>query len=219
MSHHEFAERILQLVAVAGDKRPSALLVQLDNLLRMIENDPLRQDWLKSSRVRAAVGEAYRELGDHAHAVEWLQLRQIELMVNSLDRTGNSKQHEIARGILKRLGAVDDPRLMVGEASDSGGAASAVSERHCLMGTSYLRQGIEESEPDRRSQLLKLASMSCIRGYVGKLEPRDHVDRRAYAFGSALLCSGLAVISGAEVEAMEASLKKVGRSDNSCQRP
>lgn len=232
MSHMELSERILQVVAVAGDKRCSALLSQLKALELRLRADPLRQAWLHSSRVRAAFGEAYRELGAHDDAVKWLQLgartaysrvqlRHIELMVNSLARLGEERAQIMGRDILERLEAIDDPQLLWPEPGGIGGAASAASERRCLRGSVQMRRAAPAPGQAQgwNIALLAEAAQFFAAGYVDKLAPlnglglqdaagRDHADRRAFALSNALLCWGLARLGGTEPEGVDMLLEQ-----------
>lgn len=218
MSPAELAERILQVVAVAGDKPRDALLMQLEELRSALQADAVRREWLRSSAVRAALGEAYRELGDHASAVLWfqrgarnaysrVQLRQIELMVNSMSRQTDAQSHRRAKAILQRLQAIDEPSLLVEPLMPAEHqAASAGSERACLLGSSLMRQVDVARGARGRRKLLLAACAEFLRGYVEKLEPRDLVDRRTYALSSALLCAALARAQGVAADAVLALL-------------
>ncbi|WP_144289900.1 CHAT domain-containing protein [Ideonella sp. A 288] len=223
MSPAELAERILQVVAVAGDKPRDALLMQLEELLATLAEDGLRKDWLRRSAVRTALGEAYRELGDHDRAVQWfqlaarnayskLQLRHVELMVNSLSRRPDARSHQLAQRIVERLAAIDDEQLQAEQTlaySDKG--ASAASERECLYGSSLMRQAVECSDPGQRKAQLLGAAERFVKGYRSKRqEPMDHVDRRAYALANALLCGALAVLQGADAAAVGTTLGGLG---------
>lgn len=218
MSENELADRVLQVVAVAGDKRRAALLMQLEELLATLRADPARRAWLERSRVRAAFGQAYRELGDHERAVQWLQagsrnaysrvsLREVELMVNSLSRIGSRDSHRIAVKILDQLEAIDHGGLLYtpeGQApllprSDPSGAQS---ERDCLRGSDRMRLAGRSRTPARRAERYAEACQLFTKGYAGKLQVADSADRRAYAMASAMLCAALALLHGAELDAL-----------------
>lgn len=219
MSRDELADRVLQMVALAGDKPRAALLMQLDDLEQTLSADPARQAWLEHSTLRSAFGQAYRELGDHASAVRWLQrgvrnaysrvtLRDVELMVNSLSRLGTPRSLDIAEQILDRLEATDDNELLYDATDHAPGDSSARSERECLRGSNRMHRALQvggdaASQPapalsaaqrKQRAQQYRLACAHFTTGYAGKLKPRDKADRRAYALSNAVLCGALALL-------------------------
>jgi hypothetical protein len=98
MSASELAARITQVQAVAGDKPAAVVCQQLDALVQTLQQaPPQRSAWLRDSRVRAALGMAYRALGEHRSAAAYLQLSartaysdlrigDLDALVNSLSR-------------------------------------------------------------------------------------------------------------------------------------
>ena len=208
MSEHELALRILQVVSVAGDKAADALLGQLDGLILALQRDPLRSAWLRSSAVRAALGEAYRELGAHRQALAWfkasgrsayssLQLRHVEQAANSLARLQHPQGHAGARQVLDlldRIDAIPDDKLGLPTLAAEESAASAKSERLCLLGSATLRQAADP-DPSRsnaqRARALFDAAVLFGRGYLRKLDPPDLTERQAYALSCAMLAAGL----------------------------
>jgi CHAT domain-containing protein len=234
MSREELADRVLQMVALAGDKPRAALLMQLDDLAQTLEADPVRQAWLDHSRLRSAFGQAYRELGDHAAAVRWLQrgvrnaysrvtLRDVELMVNSLSRLATPRSLDIAEQILDRLEATDDNDLLYDPADHAPGDSSARSERECLRGSNRMHRALQigtfpaglaqpslpATQRRQRAQQYKLACDHFTTGYAGKLKPRDKADRRAYALSNAVLCGALALLYRASRPSVLAQVERL----------
>lgn len=223
MSKYELASRILQMVAIAGDKPADVLLAQLDELIARLRDDPDRREWLRSSRVRAALGEAYRELGAHLKALTWfqraaktaysrLELRHLELGVNSLSRlqpedmtADQHAGHRAARSllaVLDRLDQLDASGLKVEPESRDEYAASAASERLCLQGSDCMRQAAAITDsPVGRGGLLYLAARAYRRGYISKVKRGDLAERRAFALSSALVAAGLTVLVGSRPHA------------------
>ena len=208
MSEHELAVRILQVVSVAGDKAADALVRQLDGLIQALQRDPLRSAWLGGAGVRVALGEAYRELGDHRQALAWfkasgrsayssLQLRHIEQAANSLARLQHPQGHAGARQVLDlldRIDAIADDELGLPALAGEQRAASAASERLCLRGSDALRQAADP-DPTRssaqRARTLFDAALLFGSGYLAKLDPPDLSERQAYALSCAMLAAGL----------------------------
>ncbi|RZU01009.1 CHAT domain-containing protein [Rivibacter subsaxonicus] len=154
MTSSEFADRILQVTSVAGDKPAAVLLAQLDELLAQIGADEQRKSWLDRSRVRAALGQAYRELGDHKQAARWFQLGarraysqvqigQLELLVNAMARAGGEDApaaRTAAEGIIRKLDSIAGDRDLQWPLSDEDqGRSTSGSERRCLEGGLVLR--------------------------------------------------------------------------------
>jgi hypothetical protein len=220
LSAQELADCILQVVAVAGDKPRDALLLQLDSLLEDLQRDPLRGKWLRRSQVRAAIGEAYRELADHQRAVQWLQLgmrnaysrvqlRHIELMVNSLSRLPDEDSQQLAQTILEKMKAIDDPALKRNPPEGQLDLNdTAASERACLLGSCHLRLALEPQPDEKRLAKLMEAATCFADGYGMKVKAADREDRRAYALANALLCAALATLLGAPKPKATQSLAK-----------
>ena len=227
MSRNELAERVLQVVALAGDKPRAALLMQLDELVAALQTDKVRCEWLQHSAVRSAFGQAFRELGDHERAVQWLQagtrnaysrvsFREVEFMINSLSRIGSERSHQVAERILDQLDAIDhgdllyttlDAPLGLLSATAPAGAApqraqavsGAKSERDCLRGSDRMHRARNASTRRARASHFAQACQLFTTGYAGKLQPRDAPERRAYAMANAMLCAGLALLHGASL--------------------
>ncbi len=227
MSRNELAERVLQVVALAGDKPRAALLMQLDELVATLQDDPVRRDWLQHSALRSAFGQAFRELGDHERAVQWLQsgtrnaysrvaLREVEFMINSLSRIGSERSHLVAGRILDQLDAIDHGDLLympltaplglpaastlLGSSPQFAQAVSgAKSERDCLRGSDRMHQARNAKTRRARATHFAHACQLFTTGYAGKLMPRDAPERRAYAMANAMLCAGLALLHGASL--------------------
>ena len=219
MSKHELAARILQVVAIAGDMPAAQLEQQLDALIDTLRADAERQEWLRSSRVRAALGEAYRELGAHLKAVTWLQraaktaysrleLRHLEMGINSLSRLRPEDQdpanphacHTMAKQLLNVLAGLDQldaSGLRIEPENEAEYAASSESERLCLEGSNHMRQAAAVQNPTTRAGLLFEAAKFYRRSYISKVDRSDLPERRAFALSCALVCAGLAVLSGA----------------------
>ncbi|CAN5179495.1 hypothetical protein BH11PSE9_BH11PSE9_21750 [soil metagenome] len=215
MSHREVASLINQVVAVAGDKPAAALLQQLDQLVAQLRADPARSGWLRSSSVRASLGEAYRELGDNRQAVEWwclaaheagskMQLRQIELLVNSLSREGEYEKaltmiHWLNQGRDKvpagsgRAAAHREPRSAPAVALQLTGTAH--SERECLEGSINLREAFDAADPAAAGDLLAQAALKFASGFAAKRVLGDFADRKVFALSNFLLCSALATLN------------------------
>jgi hypothetical protein len=56
--------------------------------------------------------------------------------------------------------------------------------------------------PTRRAERYAEACQLFTKGYAGKLQVGDSADRRAYAMASAMLCAALALLNGAELDAL-----------------
>jgi len=227
MSPNELADRVLQVVAVAGDKPRAALLIQLEDLVATLRADQARSPWLERSRVRAALGQAYRELGDHDRAVQWLQagsrnaysrvaLREVELMVNSLSRIGTDESHGIAGRILDKLDAIDEGGLLYTpegqvQVVPRGVPSAAKSERDCLRGSDNMRQACNARRPAEQVSRYVDACNFFTEGYGGKVTAGDAADRRAYALASAMLCAGLALLHGASLDDLNRKIDPLRR--------
>ena len=158
--------------------------------------------------MRAALGEAYRELGAHRQALAWfkasgrsayssLQLRHVEQAANSLARLQHPQGHAGARQVLDlldRIDAIPDDKLGLPTLAAEESAASAKSERLCLLGSATLRQAADP-DPSRsnaqRARALFDAAVLFGRGYLRKLDPPDLTERQAYALSCAMLAAGL----------------------------
>ncbi|VTU21175.1 CHAT domain protein [Variovorax sp. SRS16] len=213
MSPRELAQRVMQAVALAGDKPQAELKWQLSELERSLADDPDRKGWLNASVVHTAFGEAYRELGAHRDALRWfqsaariayskLQLRQIELMANSLSRIeqgdGAPDPHNTSAALLKWLDGLADEStrwpLPADVPDEQAVNESAASEHLCLLGGDKLRQAAKDGA--QRTALLDQAADCFRRGYENKCgKPRDSADRRAFALSNALLAGALADLS------------------------
>jgi CHAT domain len=209
MSKWELAERIERVVGIAGDGPAGPLVRKLDDLVEALRRDPQRQRWLRSSQVRAALAEAYRELGQHPQALTWtqrgvrtaysrLQLRHLEFAVNSLSRLRTPEGHRTAQALIDTLDQLErllrQPVLQLLQEPPGEMAVGAHSERLCLKGSDLLRLGFQESDPHRCAQLM-FDSAGCYgRGYVEKRDPEDLTDRRAYALSNAMVAAGMAAL-------------------------
>ncbi len=218
MSRSELTDRVLQVVALAGDKPRAALLMQLSELERSLRDDEQRKAWLDHSGVRSAFGQAYRELGDHERAVQWLQLgarnaysrvslREVEFMVNSLSRLGDADSHRIAQTILDRLNAIDDDSLLYKPPLPVRAPSSAQSERDCLRGSDRMHQARGTADAQQQADHYAEACRLFSTGYAGKLNPRDSSERRAYAMANSMLCAGLALMQGAGLQRVRADIE------------
>ncbi|WP_428421296.1 CHAT domain-containing protein [Methylibium sp.] len=226
MSAHELADRIVQVVAVAGDKPPAAVLGQIDKLLATLEADDARCAWLTDSRVRSALGCAYRELGDHDSAARALQLGarsaysqvqigQLELLVNSLSRSASPDAQGAAERLLDRLDDVSNDTLGRWPLGDQDVApTSAASERQCLRGGFVLRQAARLLDEDKAlgavAGALAEAARRFASAYRSKRHFKDSADRRAYALSNALLAAALAALAQRELGVAEAALAEEG---------
>jgi hypothetical protein len=214
MSHGELADRVLQVVALAGDKPKAALVMQIDELIQALRADPQRRSWLERSRIRSAFGQAFRELGEHERAVRWWQagtrnaysrvsLRELELLVNSLSRIGSADSHDVANHILEKLDAIDEPRLLYArDDSEVQPGLGARSERDALRGSDRMHRALRSEQASERARLYTEACGHFTTAYAGKLKPRDLAERRAYAMSGSMLCAGLALLNGATVKAV-----------------
>ena len=206
----EFADRILQMTAVAGDKPTATLLAQLDELVALIRADELRKAWLDDSRVLAALGQAYRELGDHKQAARWFQLGarraysqvqigQLELLVNALaGATGDdtAAAHTAAEGIIRRLDSIageDSLRWPLGP--DDQGRSTAASERRCLEGGLVLSRAAGLRGEAAAAELQWAARLFAM-SYRQKLLRHEDAQRRTFALSNALLAAALAALAG-----------------------
>ena len=121
----ELAERIAQMSAVAGSAGRDGQVMALDELVKALSTDPLRQQWLTDSLVLSRLGEAWRELGERRKALDAffgaasqthseLTLNQADFAANltsrldtkDLDFEGNASQASLA--MLDRLDALED---------------------------------------------------------------------------------------------------------------
>jgi hypothetical protein len=230
MSERELTQQIDRVVAVAGDKPQVALLQQLHQLVMRIEADPLRAQWLRTSTgVRAALGEAFRELGDHRNAIRWfqraagsaysrLQLRQVELLANSLTRL------DLASGAPQRAEALVTWLAGAPSSLRSGLPETAGSELCAISGSVFLHNAIELERRRvgtagtgnrgaiERAQVarLKSAAREFAKAWFGKTVLDDFPDRRAYALSNLLLAAALAVLCEAPtVHAQPAAMRKL----------
>ena len=218
MSERELAKRIERVVAVAGDKPPAALLQQLNDLVTRVRADPRRESWLRTSTgVRTALGEAYRELGDHASAVSWfqaaasnahsrLQLRQVELLTHSLarlDATATATEQARTRSLIAWLERAP-PVLRGGLAGTASAELRALWASACLHRAIELERGFaEKGRKDvehRRAQVeqLKDAAKSFGLAWAMKTVLDDFSDRRCYALSNFLMTAALAVLCSAD---------------------
>ncbi|EHR72077.1 lysophospholipase [Burkholderiales bacterium JOSHI_001] len=210
MSRHELAERILQTVEVAGDKPCVDLLRQLDQLVVALRADDRRKSWLRSSQVRAALGSAYRELGEHRQALTWygraaksaysrLEFRQFEYSIGSLSRLDTDVGYEVADKLLQLLRQfedLDDRGLELVPEPDGELTASARSEHACLAGSRLLRLGAKALREDKPAEacaaLFYEAATKYGFGYADKFDKGDDPARQAYALANATVCAGMA---------------------------
>lgn len=164
-SPNELAERIAQVVAVAGDA-PAESLARLlrEALTRLTDDlaaDPARCGWLKSSAVLARLGEAWRELGERRRALEAfaaaaqqahseLTLNQGEFAANLVSRLGASDRaagSDVTGASLDTLAGLDALEDTLGRAAMGGAPAAsdvratsaARAERDCLRGSTLSR--------------------------------------------------------------------------------
>lgn len=226
MSAHELADRIVQVVAVAGDKPAAAVLGQIDRLLATLAADEARRAWLSDSRVRSALGCAYRELGDHDSAARALQLGarsaysqvqigQLELLVNSLSRSASPDAQLAAESLLDRLDDVSNDTLGRWPLGDQDVApTSASSERQGLRGGFVLRQAARLLDEDKAlgavAEALVKAAKLFASAYRSKRHFGDAADRRAYALSNAMLAAALAGLARRELGVAEAALAEAG---------
>ncbi|EWS60162.1 CHAT domain protein [Methylibium sp. T29-B] len=227
MSAHELADRIVQVVAVAGDKPAAAVLGQIDRLLATLAADEARRAWLSDSRVRSALGCAYRELGDHDSAARALQLGarsaysqvqigQLELLVNSLSRSASPDAQLAAESLLDRLDDVSNDTLGRWPLGDQDVApTSATSERQGLRGGFVLRQAARLLDEDKAlgavAEALVKAAKLFASAYRSKRHFGDAADRRAYALSNAMLAAALAGLARRELGVAEAASPRPAR--------
>jgi len=218
MSAGELATRILQIEAVAGDKPPSELFDQLQQLQSALQADPQRREWLRDSRVRAALGTAYRELGDHKQAADHyqrgartaysqVQIGQLDGLVNSLVREGSPEGRQAALRLLELLNDIgDDAQARWPLDGSPSGEPTAASERLCLQGEHELRETSirvaalpARYDPGEAAcaavrEALYAAAATFARSYGDKRGEGDEPSRCAHALASALLAAGLATL-------------------------
>jgi len=235
MSASELATRILQIEAVAGDKPPSELFDQLRQLQAALLDDPQRRDWLRDSRVRAALGTAYRELGDHRQAAEHLQrgartaysqvqIGQLDALVNSMSRDGSPEGRRAAASMLKLLNDISEDANARWPLDDSEcDEPTAASERLGLLGEHQLREislqlaalparydpadaGCEAA----RSAMYR-AAHTFAQSYTDKRREGDEPARCAHALASALLAVGLATMMEARTPKLTAQQSQDAR--------
>lgn len=222
MSARELAARIVQVVAVAGDKPPAAVLGQLDRLRAALDADPVRRAWLGDSTVRAALGCAYRELGDHDSAARALQLGarsaysqvqigQLELLVNSLSRSSSPDAQRAAERLLDRLDDVSadtQGRWPLGDPDVA--PTSAASERRCLRGGFELRRAARLLDEDKAlgavGSVMADAAQHFAAAYRSKRAFHDSGDRRAYALSNAMLSAAFAALARQDLAVAEEAL-------------
>jgi hypothetical protein len=207
MSARELASRIAQVAAVAGDKPAPVVVRQLDGVVAAVGADPVRRDWVRDSRVRAALARAYRELGEHRKAAEYLQrgartaysdvaIGQLDQLVNSLARVGDDDATAAARQLLDLLQTVGDAeRAAWPLTSQREHEPSAYSERLCLGGSIHLRTASRLLEaggdPAQALRALRHAAEDFGAGFRAKLKEGDKLERRTYALSNALLAAAL----------------------------
>ncbi|MEP6557765.1 MAG: CHAT domain-containing protein [Burkholderiales bacterium] len=219
MSVGELATRIAQLQAVAGDEPAANVCRRIDGLLAALAGDPRRRDWLRDSRVRTELGLAYRELGEHKLAAQYLQMSarstyselrigDLEKLVNSLARVSDpadpregTQARAAAEALLAHLnrlgksGAASWPLESGGGTPSSPREPRAASERLSLLGSVRLRAAAELLENVQASPkvapLLRKAVKAFAQSFRRKLREGDALDRRNYALSNALLAAAL----------------------------
>ncbi|MBA3589360.1 MAG: CHAT domain-containing protein [Methylibium sp.] len=227
MSADELAARILQVVGIAGDKPAAAVKAQLDELVAALAADEHRAGWLEHSKVRAALGEAYRELGEHDRAARWLQLGarsaysnvqigQLELLVNSLSRCADPRSPQAAGRLLDRLDAISNDRVARWPLDDAETErGTAASERQCQRGHLALRRAAQRlAEPEDDGRLddvaadMAAAAQLFAAAWHSKKRFDPDPDRRAHALSNALMAAALAAFASGEPERALAALSK-----------
>lgn len=210
MSHRELAMRIHQIGTIAGDKAAAELHHQLDAVVTALEQDPLRQSWLRSTGVCAALGEAYREVGAHAHAVHWfqeaaagaysrLQLRHVELMANSLSRSipehdaPHTRKADASKAATRARTATRWLASMP-EAINGDRLGTAGSELRAIDASIHLREALAAKDTGRRGERLRHAALGFAQAYALKSHLNDYQDRQTYALSNFMLCTGLAAL-------------------------
>lgn len=234
MSPGELAARIGQVAAVAGDKPPAAVLAQLDHLIDALQRDPERESWVTDSRVRAALGVAYRELGDHAKAARYFQLGartaysevqigQLDMLVSSLASEGSTEARRAAVHLLEKLNRIGED--VVGRWPLDGqepGEPTAASERLSLQGVERLREATQllaagTGDVPGAQQIvdaghaLGVSADHFVKAYLAKCKERAPLDRRTFALSNTLLSSGLAILlGGAACDAVRTCIATLG---------
>lgn len=218
MSAAELAERILQAVAIAGDKPAAELVHQLQALETDLRADPERARWLTDSAVLAAFGAAYRELGRPTEAWDWfrqallipgsrLSIGQLEQACRSLTRVdpgegrvGPSPAAQAA-GVLGALSDLD-ARVAAARplAADTAPAAplQSVESRATILGSAKLVDARAQLRAGRKAEAAALtvqAASEYARSHAASAE-RD-APRRAYTLANAvMLASAARLIDG-----------------------
>ncbi len=210
MTATEFAGRILQMTSIAGDKQTATLLAQLDALLVLIRGDEQRKTWLDESSVRAALAQAYRELGDHRAAAHWYQLGarraysevqigQLEQLINAMaNATGADIEPArlAAEGILQRLDSIaGETQLSWPLTPPEHGQSTASSERRCLEGGLAMSRAITLQGLAAAAEVQWAARLFAI-SYRQKLVRREDAHKRTYALSNAMLAAALAALAG-----------------------
>jgi hypothetical protein len=208
LSPGELASRIAQVPASAGDKPAATTRRQLDAVVGKLRGDPQRRDWLRDSRVRASLGLAYREIGEHKTAAGYLQLGarmaysevklgQLDALVNSMSRVGEPGASVAAAKMLELINGIGaDPEASWPLSSLRDPEPSALSERQCLLGSLHLRTAcrlLEAPDPgdgDPKEEL-RSAAKAFAGGFEAKLAAKDALERRSYALSNALLGAAL----------------------------
>lgn len=207
LSARELASRIAQVEALAGDEPAAVVVRRLDGVVAAVAADPVRRDWVRDSRVRAALARAYRELGEHRKAAEYLQrgactaysevaIGQLDALVNSLARVGDDQATAAALSWLEVLDQLcSDASAARPLTDDRQPEPSAKSERLCLRGSIRLRSAARlleanESEPEVLDAL-RHAAEDFGAGFRAKLKEGDRLERRTYALSNALLAAAL----------------------------
>jgi hypothetical protein len=217
MSADELAARIRQVVGIAGDKAAAAVRAQLDQLVAALAADEHRACWLEHSSVQAALGEAYREIGEHELAARWLQLGarsaysnvqigQLELLVNSLSRGADPHAPRAAARLLDRLDAISNDSVARWPLADAEAErGTAASERLCQRGHLVLRRaGQRLAAPQDEDRLADVAADMAAaaalfaEAWHSKKRFDPDTDRRAHALSNALMAAALAAFAGGE---------------------
>ncbi len=205
----ELAERILQLVHLAGDGRTPVLQKALDDLLALLAADALRCNWLHDALVLAALARAWRELGATdrslqvtaqalAQAHAQLSIDQLEHAANLLSRRPGDQAKACAAAwqALDQLDAATAGLQLsiasAGHAADGSDLARA--ERNCLRGSALARQAGADLPPSARAELQLKAASWYAAAHTSRLQLGADAGALSYALANAVTLANLASI-------------------------